>query len=147
MKSNITKEYNIERLKIVVYICLIVSFFFLLALLNKVTDPYRKYEGYWEYKIMNDSEGEKIKYHVMEISKQGKSYLLNLNVLTTQDATLLSKGNKQLFFGGICGIPIGFGANTDILLFNRDTYSRIDAKQLRRIQSNGGKRTGEHDKR
>lgn len=99
-------------------------------------DPYSDYVGLWEGKTTASWNG-KPRHHVMEISRQGDSYLLNHDALASNDgAMLLSKNGGQLLVGGAAGIPLAFGADTDTILYNRDTFRRITPERVARIREN-----------
>jgi len=103
-------------------------------------DPYEKYLGLWERQ--KDSGRDEI----MEIKKDGETFLMTGNVLGTRSAisgkiklskpVVLKKSEGQLSVATAFGsFPFGLSENEDILRLENKSFKKIDIDRLNEIKA------------
>lgn len=119
-------------MKIKFIIASILSFF----LLGCSGDPYEKYIGYWKKK---DSKHPQ----VLQISKDGETYLLNNNIFQETDfsgnkkkSAVLKKSENQLFVeNGMGSATLGLSGDEKTLHIANMEYAKISQSELESIKS------------
>ena len=115
---------------------LLIASILSIFLLGCSGDPYEKYLGYWK---KNDTE-----YHqVLQISKDGETYLLNDNVFqetnfagNKKKPSVLKKSENQLSIeNGFGGVTLGISKDSKTLHAANMEYTKISPSEFETIKS------------
>ena len=115
---------------------LLIASIFTFVLFGCSGDPYEKYIGYWK---MNDA-----KYpQVLQISKDGETYLLNNNVFQENDfagnkkkPAVLKKSENQLSVeNGMGSVTLGISADSKTLHAANKEYTKISESEFQIIKN------------
>ena len=118
-----------------------------LLLCSCSSDSYEKYIGLWEGHQKSLWDGSDV-LKILEITKEGDSFLAKENILVESKAMLLSKNDNQLLVNtGIGSIPIAFGADKDTLLVEGNSYKRITQERVDEIKSDIKKKKEEEERK
>lgn len=110
------------------------------------SDPYEKYLGLWERANVRH-------YEVMEIVKDGKTLLLNENILISKDfrgnkkePMVLTKSDGQLSVNtGLGSLVFGLSEDKNVLRVGNMSYKRIDNDRLNVIKADIKKKEQERE--
>ncbi len=114
-------------------------------------DSYEKYLGLWE------SQKDSGRDEVMEIKKDGETFLMTGNVLGTRSAfsgeikpskpVVLIKSEGQLSVATVFGsFPFGLSENEDVLRLENKSFKKIDNDRLNEIKAKIEKKNIERKK-
>lgn len=111
------------------------------------SDPYEKYVGYWERKDVEHKE-------VLQISRDGETYLMNDNILRETDmfgkpkkAMVLRKSEGQLSVeNGLGSVMLGISEDGETLRASNREFKKITEDEVAVIQQKVAKETADFEK-
>lgn len=119
----------------------------ILFLMGCSADPYAKYIGYWERTDVEHHE-------VLQVSRDGETYLMNDNILRETDmfgkvkkAMVLRKSEGQLSVeNGLGSVMLGISEDGKTLRASNREFRKITDKEVAVIQQKVAKETADFEK-
>ena len=119
----------------------------ILFLMGCSGDPYDKYIGYWERKDVEHHE-------VLQVSRDGETYLMNDNILRETDmfgkpkkAMVLKKSEGQLSVeNGLGSVMLGISEDGKTLRASNQEFRKITEDEVAVIQQKVAKETADFEK-